>query len=42
MFSVQQKRDISDKIQTILRETNYPELTDTEIQFNIHIAGAGF
>ena len=40
MFSVKQKRDISDKIQTILRETNHPELSEDEIQFHIHIAGA--
>lgn len=40
MFSVNQKREISSKIQTILRETNHPELPKTEIQFNIHIDGA--
>jgi len=26
MFSVREKRDISDNIQKILRETNHPEL----------------
>ena len=40
MFSVQQKRDISYKIQNILRETQHPELPEGEIQFNIHISGA--
>jgi len=40
MFSVQQKREISDKIQKILRETNHPELPEGEIQFLIHINGA--
>jgi len=40
MFSVQQKRDIADKIQAILRETNHPELPEGEIKFLIHIQGA--
>ena len=40
MFSVQQKREISDKIQSILREIDHPELPKGEIQFHIHIAGA--
>lgn len=40
MFSIRQKREISEKIQKILRETNHPELSKTEIQFNIHIDGA--
>ena len=37
MFSCNQKREISEKIQQILRETNHPELPDGEIQFKIHI-----
>jgi len=41
MFSVRQKRDISNKIQQILRETNHPELPEGEIQFCIHVVGAG-
>lgn len=41
MFSVKQKRDIADKIQAILRETNHPELPTGEIQFKIHIDGHG-
>ena len=40
MFSVRQKREISDKLQKILRETNHPELPDNEIQFLLHIDGA--
>jgi len=40
MFSINQKREIADKIQTILRETNHPELPKDEIQFHIHIDGA--
>jgi len=41
MFSVNQKRNISDKIQKILRETNHPELpVGKEIQFLLHVDGA--
>lgn len=40
MFSVQQKRDIADAIQKILRVTNHPELPSGEIQFQLHVAGA--
>lgn len=40
MFSVQQKREISDKIQSILRETNHPELPKDEIYFWLHVNGA--
>lgn len=40
MFSVRQKREISDAIQKILRDTNHPELPISEIQFYIQIAGA--
>jgi hypothetical protein len=39
MFSVRQKREISDKIQKILRETNHPELPVGEIQFFINVRG---
>jgi hypothetical protein len=39
MFSAQQKREIADKIQKILRDTNHPELPKGEIQFSIHIDG---
>lgn len=40
MFSVKQKREISDKIQNILRETNHPELPEGEIKFSIHVDGS--
>lgn len=40
MFSVRQKRSISNKIQTILRETDHPELPSGEISFKIHVDGA--
>lgn len=40
MFSPQQKREIADKIQKVLRETNHPELPSGEIQFVIHVWGA--
>ena len=40
MFSVAQKREIADKVQQVLRETNHPELPDGEIQFRLHVDGA--
>lgn len=40
MFSVAQKRSISEKIQSILRETGHPELPKDEIQFHLHVLGA--
>lgn len=40
MFSVQQKRDISDAIQKVLRNTEHPELPKGEIQFALHVQGA--
>ncbi len=42
MFSVQQKRDISDAVQKILRATEHPELPadDGEISFLLHVDGA--
>jgi hypothetical protein len=39
MFSVQQKREISEKVQSILRETKHPELPKGEIQFLLHVDG---
>lgn len=41
MFSVQQKRDISDAVQRILRDTAHPELPppETEITFNLKVIG---
>jgi hypothetical protein len=40
MFSVQQKRDIADAVQAVLRATNHPELPTGEIQFSLHVDGA--
>ncbi len=40
MFSVRQKREISEAIQKILRDTKHPELPDGEINFLLHVDGA--
>ena len=40
MFSIQQKRDIAEKVQALLRETRHPELPEGEIQFLLHVDGA--
>ena len=40
MFSIRQKREIADKIQEILRETNHPELPEGEISFRLSVVGA--
>lgn len=40
MFSVQQKREIADAVQKILRATNHPELPAGEIKFMLHVEGA--
>ena len=40
MFSVRQKREISEAVQKILRDTNHPELPDDEIQFKLFVLGA--
>ncbi len=39
MFSLRQKREIADRVQVILRETNHSELPKGEIQFNLHVDG---
>ena len=39
MFSIKQKREISEAIQKILRKTKHPELPTDEIKFNIHVWG---
>lgn len=39
MFSTRQKRDISDAVQKILRNTNHPELPEGEVTFSLHVAG---
>ena len=40
MFSIDQKRGISEKIQKILQETKHPELPKGEIFFHLHVDGA--
>lgn len=40
MFSLQQKRQIADSVQKILRATNHPELPSGEIGFTLHVSGA--
>lgn len=39
MFSVRQKREISEAVQKVLRDTGHPELPDGEIQFSLTVAG---
>lgn len=38
MFSVRQKREISDKVQAILRDTGHPDLPPGEIQFDLCVS----
>jgi hypothetical protein len=40
MFSIQEKRDLANKIQELIRATNHPELPSGNIKFRIHIDGA--
>ena len=40
MFSVRQKREIADKVQKVLRETNHPGLPKGEIGFRLQVDGA--
>lgn len=40
MFSVRQKREISEAVQKILRGTAHPELPEGEVQFMLHVDGA--
>ena len=40
MFSIRQKREISDTVQKILKDTNHPELPKNEIYFWLHVNGA--
>lgn len=41
MFSVRQKREISEAVQKILRATEHPELPVTEIKFRLMVDGIG-
>lgn len=40
MFSVRQKQEIAEKIQTLLKDTKHPELPEGDIRFQIHVEGA--
>jgi len=40
MFPLQQKREIADAVQKILRATNHPELPAGEINFELYVEGA--
>ena len=40
MFSVNQKRKISDSVQRILRDTKHPELPEGQISFVLEVQGA--
>jgi len=40
MFSVEQKREISEAVQQILRATGHPELPEGEISFRMKVQGA--
>lgn len=40
MFSVRQKREISEGIQKLLRDTGHPELPDGEISFLLQVKGS--
>jgi len=39
MFSVDQKRKISEAVQKVLRDTNHPELPEGDISFSLHVDG---
>ena len=39
MFSVRQKREISEAVQQILAEIKHPELPEGEISFHLHVDG---
>jgi hypothetical protein len=40
MFSVREKREISEKVQVVLRGTGHPELPAGEIPFVLRVRGA--
>ena len=40
MFSMQQKRAISEAVQRILQDTRHEELPKGEITFHLHVSGA--
>lgn len=42
MFSTEQKREISDKVQEVLKATGHNELPSGEIKFHLHVEGAEY
>lgn len=40
MFSVRQKREISEGVQKLLRDTGHPELPEGEISFLLQVNGS--
>ena len=40
MFSVRQKREIAESVQTVLRATGHPELPAGEIEFELRVQGS--
>jgi len=42
MFSTNQKRQIADQVQALLRATNHSELPIGEIEFTLHVKGNQF
>lgn len=40
VFSLRQKREISEAVQVVLRSTAHPELPRDEIQFTLRVEGA--
>lgn len=40
MFSIRQKREISEAVQKILKDTKHPELPEEgEVKFHLHVEG---
>lgn len=42
MFSIREKREISDAVQKVLKGTRHPELPEGEIVFHLHVKGGSF
>lgn len=40
MFSISQKRQISNAVQKVLQDTKHPELPKGEVQFELQVLGA--
>ncbi len=42
MFSSELKKEIADKVQKVLQETNHPELPKGEVNFLLHVDGEDY